>query len=316
MQKILVTGSSGSIGTALYEALIKGGYEVAGADIRPNRWNEDINRRTVRVDLTKGVETLALLPKDADVIIHLAAHSRVWDLVERPELGAENIRMLENVLEHAKAHGIRKVIFSSSREVYGNLAKDAYREEDASRDACENAYALSKFDGETMLAAYRKSGIDSVILRFGNVYGRYDTYNRVVPLFLAHCIREKPIRIFGTGKVLDFVHIDDAVAGLLKALAQFDSVKNDVFNVASGRGTDLAELANMLKHITGSTIDVSSEENRTGEVMRYVGNIDKAKARLGFSPRVPLEAGLEKAAAWYRDLYERHREMMPTLRAE
>ena len=314
MKKVLVTGSSGSIGTALSEALLKEGYELTGADIRPNEWNKEIDEKTVRVDLTDKEKTLALLPKNIEVILHLAAHSRVWDLAQNPALGGENMLMLENVLEFAKTNGIKKIIFASSREVYGNLVKDSYSEEDASLEHCENAYAESKLKGEEMLHVYRASDIDSVILRFANVYGKYDTHNRVVPLFIAHCLEEKPIRIFGTGKILDFVYIDDAVSGIMLALHGFNDLRDEAVNIASGEGTDLADLANMLKALTGADIQVSVEDNRTGEVMRYVGNIEKAKRLLGFSPAVSLKEGLRRTVQWYGEFYRAHPDRMPKLR--
>jgi len=311
MQKILVTGSSGSVGTALSEELLKRGYDVVGADLRANEWNKELDRRTVRVDLRDPSATLASLPADIDSIFHLAAHSRVWDLVENPSLADENILMMKNVLEYAKTRGIRKVIFTSSREVYGNVRKDSYREEDASREACENPYATSKFDGETLLKEYRADGIDSVVVRLANVYGRYDTLNRVIPLFIAHCLARKPIDIFGRGKALDFVFIDDAVDGIIRALDRFDQAKNEPYNIASGTGLELSELAEMLKKLTASPVTVSVSDNREGEVMRYVGNIEKAKRVLGYEPKTAFAEGLKRAIEWYSDFYAKYPERMP-----
>lgn len=314
MQKVLVTGSSGSIGTALCEALLVGGYDVTGADIKANEWNEELNKKTLRVDLTDKDATNATLPKDAEVIIHLAAHSRVWDLVENPSLGIENITMFANVLEFARTHNIQKVIFSSSREVYGALVKDSYEEGDASIDNCENPYAMSKLAGEAMLRGYKTSfGIDSVILRFGNVYGRYDILNRVIPLFIAHVKTGKPIGIFGKDKILDFVFVDDATNGIICALQQFDAVKNSAYNIASGVGTNLKDLAEEIQKVMGATTPISTEDNRTGEVMRYIGNIDKAKRVLGYEPKIGLSEGLKRAVAWYSDFYDKHPERMPKL---
>jgi UDP-glucose 4-epimerase len=316
MQKVLVTGSSGSIGTGLSEKLLAEGYEFVGADIRPNEWHKNIDAKTIRVDLTDKSSTEKLLPKDVGVIIHLAAHSRVWDLVQNPHLALENIAMLENVLEFARTNNIKKVIFASSREVYGGQIKDSYREEDASVDGCENPYAMSKIAGEAMLRAYKRSyGIDSIILRFANVYGRYDTLNRVIPLFIAHCHSGKGINIFGKDKIMDFTYLDDTVSGIMLALTKFDDVRNDVFNIASGVGTSLTDLAFLIQEGMKTNVEIKTEENRTGEVMRYVGNIEKSGRILGYAPQVTFDEGLLKAIEWYSDFYAEHPERMPELRA-
>lgn len=316
MAKVLVTGSSGSIGTGLSERLLAEGYEFVGADIRPNEWHGDIDTKTIRVDLTDKTAVNSQLPKDVDVIIHLAAHSRVWDLVQNPHLALENISMLENVLEFARANNIKKVIFASSREVYGGQIKDSYREEDASIDECENPYAMSKIAGEAMLRAYKRLyGIDSVILRFANVYGRYDLLNRVIPLFIAHCHSGKGINIFGKDKIMDFTYLDDTVSGIMLALTKFDTVKNDVFNIASGVGTSLTDLAFLIQEGMKTGVEIKTEENRTGEVMRYVGNIEKSGKVLGYAPQVSFADGLSKAVRWYSDFYTKHPDRMPELRS-
>ncbi len=316
MKKVLVTGSSGSIGTALSKRLLAEGYDLVGADIRKNEWYEDINARTISVDLTNAEKTNALLPKDVGCIIHLAAHSRVWDLVQNPRLAGENIAMLENVMEFARANNIKKVIFASSREVYGGLVKDSYREEDAAIAECENPYAMSKIAGEALLHGYNRSyGMDFVIVRFANVYGRYDTLNRVIPLFIAHCHTGKDINIFGKDKILDFTYIDDTVSGIMLALTKFDSVKNDVFNIASGVGTSLIDLAHTIKKEMHANAEIHTGDNRSGEVMRFIGNIEKSKRALGYEPKTPFETGLREAISWYSNFYTAHPERMPELRS-
>lgn len=314
LKKVLVTGSSGSIGTALVEALLEGGYETVGADIRPNEWSDTVNQKTIRIDLTNRTVVDSLLPRDVDSIVHLAAHSRVWDLIENPRLAEENITMLANVVEFARACDIHKIVFSSSREVYGNTIKDSSVESDASVDACESPYAMSKIAGEALLRAYQHSfGMDSVILRFANVYGRYDITNRAIPLFIAHCRTGKPIGIFGRGKVLDFTHLDDTVRGIILTIERFDTVKNDVINIASGIGTDLATLAKKIQAQMGTAVPITVENNRTGEVMRYVGAIDKARVALGYEPTVALDEGLRGAIAWYTNFYDKNPGRIPAL---
>jgi len=117
--KILVTGSSGTIGNCLCETLIDRGTDVVGADIERNRWSEEVDRRTIQIDL-RNAENLERLPKDFDIVVHFAANARVYKLVEVPDLARDNFLTLYNVLEFVRKNKIKRILFSSSREVYGN----------------------------------------------------------------------------------------------------------------------------------------------------------------------------------------------------
>ena len=177
--KILVTGSSGSIGTRLCEKLLAAGIEIIGMDIKPNRWNEEINEKTIISDLCNPLQFVDKI----DLIIHLAANARVYELVENPSLAIDNIKMLFNVLEYCKKYD-KKLIFTSSREVYGNGDKTTYSESDLNIDNCESQYAASKIAGESLIHSYNRCyNIEFIIVRLSNIYGMYDDSNRVIPLF-------------------------------------------------------------------------------------------------------------------------------------
>ncbi|MBI4176309.1 MAG: NAD(P)-dependent oxidoreductase, partial [Candidatus Aenigmarchaeota archaeon] len=106
VKRILVTGSSGTIGTRLCEKLLEAGYSVTGVDIKRNKWREGVDRVTVIGDL-RDTKTFERLPKDADMVIHLAANARVYDLTLNPGMSLDNISMLFNVLEFCRAAGIK-----------------------------------------------------------------------------------------------------------------------------------------------------------------------------------------------------------------
>ena len=107
-------------------------------------------------------------------------------------------------------------------------------------------------------------------------------------------------KIFGESKELDFVYVDDVVDALLKSLDEYDNVKNHSYNIASGKGTKLKILADVLKSITNSEIDINTHDNRKGEIMKFVADINKSEKYLGYSPKVDLERGLALTASWYK----------------
>lgn len=297
--KILVTGSSGTIGTRLCEILLQRSYDVKGVDWVKNKWQPGVETITTLVDL-RDMDALMKLESDADVIVHLAANARVYELVEDPVRARDNMMTAFNVLEFARKRGIRKILFASSRECYGNLSSRKFKEELARIEHCESPYTASKIAGEALVESYTRCyGIDHVILRFSNVYGMYDDSNRVVPLFIRTMRDNEPVTVFGEEKCLDFTYIDDAVEGIILALTKFDTAKNQTFNLAFGEGTKLTNLASSLKKLLRSTSQISVGDSRVGEVTRYVADIAKAKEILGYDPNVPFKEGIQKSVEWY-----------------
>lgn len=297
---ILVTGSSGTVGTALVLRLQENGFRVIPLDIRCSLWDDDIDRRTIRHDLRKSLDNVRLshLP---DVIVHLAANARVHDLVVRPKLALDNYVMTHNVLEYARARGIRRVVFSSSREVYGESPRNARRREDDTHVSRVKApYTASKFAAEALIHAWRECyGVQPVIARLSNVYGRFDVSERVIPLFLYYALRNRDITVFGKEKRLDFTYIDDCVDGLLRIIERFDKVVGHTFNLATGRGERLTDLATWIVGLLDSDSQVHISEKRVGEISSFVGNINAARQLLGYSPTMTLKRGLVPSIDWY-----------------
>lgn len=298
--KILVTGSSGTIGTRLCETLLQRSYDVRGVDWVKNKWRPEIDAITTQTDLRDSDAVMKMEFADVDTIVHLAANARVYDLVEDPMRARDNMVTAFNVLEFARQKGIRRVLFASSRECYGNLPARRFKEELARIENCESPYTASKIAGEALVQSYTRCyGIDHVIFRFSNVYGMYDDSNRVVPLFIRKMRANESITVFGAEKCLDFTYIDDTVEGIINAVLKFDAAKNQTINLAFGQGTYLTDLAKSLKRLLKSTSEISIGESRIGEVVRYVADITRAKTILGYEPKVSFRDGIQKSVEWY-----------------
>jgi len=300
IKKILVTGSSGTIGTRLCELLMEKGYDVTGVDIKPNKWNKDLNKMTVLADLREK-NSLMNLKSGFDLVIHLAANARVYNLVVDPSMARDNFETLFNTLEFARTNGVKRFMFASSREVYGNsVTQIVHTEHEAYVKNCESPYTASKIGGEALVHSYNQCyDMDFIITRFSNVYGRYDDSDRVIPLFIKRTKENKDLTVFGKEKLLDFTYIDDCVAGIILCIENFEDVKNDCFNIASGVGKTLIEAAEIVQKKMKSNTNLIIKDNRTGEVVHFIANILKAKNKLNYEPKVDLKKGIHKAIEWH-----------------
>lgn len=301
--KILVTGSSGTIGTRLCEKLLAAGHTVVGADWEPCQWKEEVEALRIDIDL-RHAEEFGKLPTDVELIIHLAANARVYELVEHPERAMDNFQDTFNILEFARKNGIKRLMFASSRETYGNIhlpEGQKYSEDKAHFMTCESPYTASKIGGEALFEAYKRCyKMETIIWRFSNVYGMYDNSVRVVPLYFRQAKNNEAMKVFGRDKCLDFTYIDDCVGGIMLGIDKWDTAKNDTYNLAYGQGTTILHLAERMKELLGSTSTLDIGDARTGEVTHYIADISKAQRVLGYNPQTPFDRGIEKAVEWYK----------------
>ncbi len=300
---ILITGSSGQIGTNLALALLEGGHRVLGIDKRPNTWTPRVE--TLLLDLTADGE--GRWPKGPfDAVVHLAANAKVFELVEHPRRALDNVLMLFNVLDYCRRERC-PIIFGSSREVYGDIHQHVTEEDSADFVVAESPYSASKISGEAFIYSYAQCyELPYLVFRFSNVYGRYDNdlarMERVIPLFLKRIAAGEPIVVFGREKVFDFTYIDDCVDGILAGIEALRAgrVSMQTINLACGQGSTLVDLVNILALALGKPALVTYEPARVGEVTRYVADISKARDLLGYAPKFPLTAGLPRYVEWSR----------------
>lgn len=301
--RVLITGSSGQIGTNLGLALMGRGDEVVGIDRRPNAWTDRITAYQLDLLTAKAGD----LPKGPfDVVVHLAAHAKVFELVQTPARALENVTMNFASLDYARQNKI-PFIFGSSREVYGDIHRHVTEEGAADFVVAESPYSASKIAGEAFIYSYAECyKLPYLVFRFSNVYGRYDNdierMERVLPLFMRKIARGEPIVVFGKDKVLDFTYVDDCIAGIMRGIDALVArkVTNQTINVAYGQGSTLVDAVNIISLALGKKPNVRYEPARPGEVTRYVADISKARQLLGYEPQTPLTAGIPKAIEWAR----------------
>ncbi|UCE23530.1 MAG: NAD-dependent epimerase/dehydratase family protein [Candidatus Zixiibacteriota bacterium] len=314
IKTVMVTGSSGTVGTALVQDLIQKRFNVIPLDIKHSYWDRRIDRDTVFWDLRKPMDRLRVR-KIPDIIVHLASNARVHDLVVDPQKALDNYIMTHNILEFARHRGVKRFVFASSREVYGESGAGRKRAEDSTHvTRIKSPYTASKFASEALIHSYHECyGIKPVIVRLSNVYGRYDVSERAVPLFIYYARRNRQISIFGGEKALDFTYTDDAIDGLTLIVKKFDRVAPNTLNITAGKSARIIDVARIIIEKIGSQSKIVVGKKRTGEISRFVADISRARRLLGYKPKVSLEVGLEKNIDWYlevmkiRKIYEAQR---------
>src|SRR6476659_287073 len=306
--RILVTGSSGQIGTNLAQRLQREGHDVFGVDKRLNTWTDDF--RYLLQDLSGHY------PSFPDGIGGVE-YPEVDLVVRQPHRALENAVMTFNVLEFCRQQNL-PIVFSSSREVYGDVHRFAEEEaSEASADFAytESTYSASKIAGEAFVYSYARCyGLKYLVFRFSNVYGRYDNdlarMVRVLPLFIHTMLRDEPVTVFGQEKTLDFTYVDDCIEGItrgIEALAD-GRVVNETVNLAYGQGNSRVHAAELIAAELGTEPKIALAPSLLGEVTHYVADLSKARQLLGYGPKVPLDVGIARAVAWFREHRAAHPE--------
>lgn len=286
MNKILVTGSAGLIGNALTKRLRENGYEVVDCDIR------FINR-----PLSFFSHEIQPVLEECMGIIHLAAIARVVHGEQFPDLCEEvNINGTKKFLEFYK-NLLHKpwLIYGSSREVYGEQEILPVSEDTDFNPV--NKYARGKLIIENIVDDLKKSGFNTAILRFSNVYGGLlDHYDRVVPAFCINALKNETIRIDGKECVFDFTYIEDVVDGILLTVRKMhDSHEiNSAIHFTGCRGCNLEELAKIVLVLTNSKSPIAYNLPRNFDVSRFYGDFSNAQKLLGWKPKYSLEEGIKK----------------------
>jgi UDP-glucose 4-epimerase len=309
-QRVLITGGAGAIGSNLADQLVEhGAGEIVILDnfVRGRRdnleWAEANGNLTVVDGDIRDVALVRELTEGIDVVFHQAA-IRITQCAEEPRLAVEVlVDGTYNVLEAAVDAGVRKVVAASSASVYG-LAETFPTDESHHPYANDTLYGAAKVFNEGLLRSlHAMRGLDYVALRYFNVYGpRMDihgVYTEVLVRWMERIAAGEPPLILGDGtQTMDFVFTSDIARA--NVLAAMSDVTDEVFNVASGVETSLAELAAMLLRVMGSDLPVThGPARKVNPVGRRLADTSAARERLGFEAQVDLEEGLTRLVDWW-----------------
>ena len=329
--RVLVTGGAGFIGSHLIRKLREQKHDVDAIDnhstcpavskrrekeIEKDKavevWGMDIKTTYAVLDsFEKRDRGKGIIKEDqpaVNAIVHLAAPISIEESVRDPGKYADEIyKGTISVIDAAKAKGVKRVILASTAAVYGNPDKMPINEYIKTEPL--SPYAISKLAAENYAhMAAKNDGLETVILRFFNVYGPdqdpTSAYSGVISNFMAQAKNRQPFVIFGDGnQTRDFVYVCDVCDAIIAALLG-KAEPGIVMNIGSASETPILELSQKIAKIAGVPHKIDKKEARKGDILHSVAAIERAKKHLGYEPKVSLEEGLKKTWEWFNAHYK------------
>ena len=314
MDKILVTGGAGFIGSHLSQRLLREGKRLAIVDNLDDFYPAELKRANLeeikasgRVPIlprrySRRRETCAkyLPPFKPDAVIHLAARPGVRPSFAQPEAYTSiNVLGTTQVLEISRQSGVRRFVFASSSSVYGQSGQAPFRE-DASITHPLSIYAATKVAGEALAFTYSHAyGLPVACLRLFTAYGPRQRPDLAIRKFAGMILRGEEIPIFGDGTLRrDYTYIDDIVDGILRALNA--QGRFDVFNIGNSHPMSIDEMVDALGRALGKTVRRKFVATPPGEMLLTHADLTKSRQALGYSPKVSFEEGIRRFAEWLK----------------
>lgn len=297
----LVTGGAGFIGSHLCEAILARGGRVRVLDNLSTGKLDNLRGMSEQIDFVSGdircPQTLEQAMAGVQYLFHEAALVSVFDSVERPMDNHEiNITGTLNVLEAARKARVKRMVMASSAAVYGN--DPAMPKTESMTPQPESPYAIAKITDEYYMGVYyRLYGLETVSLRYFNVYGpRQDpssVYSGVISKFTDVLKSGGQPTVFGDGlQSRDFVYVGDVVAANMLAMHESGAGRGEVYNVATGRSVTLLDLLETMGSILNMRVEPVYKPARAGDIKNSVASIDAIHKQLGFLPSHDLTSGL------------------------
>jgi UDP-glucuronate 4-epimerase len=319
LQRVVLTGGAGFIGSHLAGALLRRGVQLTIVDnlddFYPPSWKKanlaDIRRagefEFCSADICEAESIRKIFSwAHPDVIIHLAARAGVRPSIEQPRFYERvNVAGTVNLLELSRELGVRKFIFGSSSSVYGATSHAPFSEDQPELRPV-SPYAATKLVGELFGYTYAHLfALPVICLRFFTVYGPRQRPDLAIHKFTALIEAGRPVPVFGDGSSgRDYTHVEDIVAGVLAAVdyqpGKAGGAPFEVFNLGNSHPVKLSELIELLERATGKKAIREQKAAQPGDVPLTWADISKAERLLGYRPAIPIEEGLKRFVAWYR----------------
>jgi nucleoside-diphosphate-sugar epimerase len=310
MSIYLITGIGGFIGSSIARALLARGDEVRGVDNFSTGKRENIQEILDRIDFREAdildLDAMHQACSGAEFVLHQAAIPSVPKSVLDPlASNRANIDGTVNVLVAARDAKVKRVVYAASSSAYGDTP--TLPKYEAMRPDPISPYAVQKLASEHyMVSFYRCYGLETVCLRYFNIFGpRQDPtspYSGVLAKFITQMLRGEQPTIHGDGEQSrDFTYIDNAVeANLLACKAPADKAAGQVFNTATGRRVTLNETFKLLQGLTAYKGPAKYGPERGGDIKHSLADISQIEAALGYKPKIDFEEGLRRTVEWYR----------------
>lgn len=302
--KLLVTGGAGFIGSNLSKLLVDEGHEVIVLDDLSTGYEDNLKKTNVKFIKRSIIDKEALdtATSNVDAVFHLAGSVGRQKSIDFP-INDSHLNLIGTIelLESMVKNNVKKIIFSSSAAIFGELLETTIVENHPLN--ANSPYGVSKLAAEKMILAYSDLyKIDAVCLRYFNIYGenqRFDAYGNVIPIFANNIFKKKPIIIYGNGRqTRDFLHVSDVAKANLMALNS--NIKKDVFNLGSGTTLEIKELAQKMMAIADIEVPIIYKPFRLGDVMHAKASTTKSKDLLSFTSSINLDIGLENYMKWFQ----------------
>lgn len=308
MSVFLVTGGAGFIGSNIVDHLLKKGEQVRVLDNFVTGRKNNLTPFLEHIHLIEGDIRDKAAVREAlegvDFVLHQAALGSIARSIADPsETNSCNVDGTLNLLIESKACGVKRFVYASSSSVYGN-SHEMCKVETLTPNPC-SPYGVSKLVGEMYCRVFHEIyGIETVILRYFNVFGRRQDpdsqYAAVIPRFITALQSGKAPVIYGDGnQTRDFTFVENVVQANMKACLPDFAIFGEAFNIACGGQTSVNDLHGILSALTGKDILPVHVEGRKGEVKHSYAHIEKARSILGYAPQFDLKSGLEQTVRWY-----------------
>jgi dTDP-glucose 4,6-dehydratase len=317
-RKVLVTGAGGFIGSQLVEALLNAGAQVR-AFVRYNSRGDPGLLRLLHQEMISRVE---LMPgdvrdsqairsavKDCEFVFHLGALISIpYSYLHPAEVAETNFMGTLNVLVACRECGVKRLIHTSTSEVYGTALHVPIDESHPLQG--QSPYSASKIGADKLVESfYCTYGLPVTTVRPFNTYGPRQSARAVIPTVITQALTQSTIRLGNLDASRDFTYVDDTVSGFLKA-ARATNAEGKTFNLGTGREIRIGELARLVIEKVSRPVKIVVDPERLrperSEVQRLLSDNSLAKKELGWQPMIPFEQGLENTIAWidsHLDLY-------------
>jgi UDP-glucose 4-epimerase len=302
--KVLVTGGAGFIGSNLTERLVRDGYKTAVLDDFSSSGRREFSPPGVHV-VRGSFGDSALLMKllgGVKTVFHLASTGVPQNSIKNPvPFFQNNVQNGIVLLDAMRKSGVRKIVYSSSSGAYGEPERTPIKEGD--RKEPVNPYGASKLAFEHALSSYYHAfGIESVSLRYFNVYGpgdRQQPVTRAIPTWVQAALRGEVVPVYwGLSQKKDYVFVQDVVGANIIAAEKGRGAT--VYNVGSGKGYRMSELYEVLERLLGRALPKKNLGERPGDPSILIADISKIRRELGWRPSTPIEEGMRQTIDFYR----------------